>query len=173
MILAVIEKGSDQVLDQREYESARMVLANDLSFEADGGHLEDLIRGGESERVEFKESFDGGDGWLRTVCAFSNGDGGVIFFGVKNDTSIVGLAASKTADQIAQSIGADVEPFPSYRFLEVMVQGKRIVYIDVDGGSEKPYLVRGRGVFVRAQATSRQATRQELLVLAKAALGDQ
>jgi hypothetical protein len=169
LIIALIDKGSDRVLDQREYESARLVLANDITFEADSGHIEDLIAGGESDRVEFKENFEGGEGWIKTVCAFANGEGGVIFFGVRNDTSVAGLASPKTADWITQKVRT-VEPFPRYSLVPLQLQEKSVVYIDVAAGAEKPYSVQGQGVFVRAQATTRQATRHELLLLAKNAL---
>lgn len=166
-IVAVIEKGSDRVLDQREYESARFLLANDFTFEADESHIEDLIRGGESDSVEFKETFEGNDSWVRSVCAFSNGQGGVIFFGVADDASIVGLASPKSSDSVAQKIGATVEPFPIYKYELQEIQGKHIAYLDVASGGEKPYSCRGQGVFVRAQATTRQASRHELLALAR------
>lgn len=169
MIVTLIDKSVDRVLDQREYESSRMLLASDISFEADGSHVEDLIAGGESARVEFKEHFEGGDGWLKTVCAFANGEGGAVFFGVRDDASVVGLSSPKSTDWVTQKTRS-IEPFPSYTYVPIELQGKSIVYLDVAAGTEKPYSLQGQGVFVRAQATSRQATRHELLLLAQAAL---
>lgn len=166
-IVAVIDKASDRVLDQREFESGRFLLANDFSFEADESHIEDLIKGGESDTVEFKESFEGSYSWVRSVCAFSNGRGGVIFFGVADDSSICGLASPRNSDFVAQKVGATVDPFPNYKYETQEIQGKQIAYLDIAGGGEKPYTVRGQGVFVRAQATTRQATRHELLALAR------
>jgi hypothetical protein len=171
LIVTLIEKELDKILDSREYESSRTLLPSDISIEADAPYISDLIRGGESDRVEFKESFAGGDGWLKTLSAFANGDGGVLFFGVKNDSSVIGLSAPKTSTQVAKEVRDSIEPFPSYRYSEVELEGKSIVYLDVDSGSEKPYSLRGRGVFVRAQATTRQADRRELLGLSKPALG--
>jgi hypothetical protein len=173
LIIVVIEKGSDIVLDQREYESDRTVLANDISFEADTEYLEDLIRNGESDRIEFKKSFEGNEGWLRTVCAFANGDGGMIFFGVDDDSSIAGLAETINPDRIAQKIRGSIEPFPSYQFNSAELDGKIVVYIHVASGPEKLYSVKDKGVFVRTQATTRLASRHELLTLAKPALGTQ
>jgi hypothetical protein len=171
LIVTLIEKDLDKVLDSREYESSRTLLPSDISIEADAPYISDLIRGGESDRVEFKESFAGGDGWLKTLSAFANGDGGVLFFGVKNDSSVIGLSAPKTSTQVAKEVRDSIEPFPSYCYSEVDLEGKSIVYLEVDGGSDKPYSLRDRGVFVRAQATTRQADRRELLGLSRAALG--
>ena len=171
-ILVLIEKGSDSTLDRREYESSRMALANDLSFQANSTYLEDLIRGGESERVEFKESFEGNDSWLRSVTAFSNGAGGTLLFGVADDGSVVGLSSPKSSEWVAQKIRAAIEPFPSYRYEVAEVHAKTIAYIDVESGLEKPYSVRDLGIFVRAQATTRQASRHEFLLLAREAFGE-
>lgn len=169
LILALIEKGSNSLIDVREFEPGQFSLANDLVVETNPTSLEALISSGESKRLEFKENFEGGDGWIRTVSAFANGEGGVILFGVRNDSTISGLSAAKTADSLAQRLRGAVEPFPSYRFGTIVIQGKQVAYVEVDGGDEKPYTVRDQGVFVRAQATTRQATRYELMLLARPA----
>lgn len=173
LIMVLIDKGLDKVLDSREYESSRTWLAPDISIEADAPYIADLIRGGESERVEFKAGFDGNDGWLKSVCAFSNGDGGTIFFGVDDDGTVRGVSEPKTPEWVAQKVTAHLEPFPSYQFTVVELEGKRVAYVDVASGAEKPYWVKGQGCYVRAKATTRQATRNELLLLARAAFGVQ
>jgi hypothetical protein len=173
LILALLDKGSGEWLDGREYEAGRYGVANDISFEASPSQVEELIRGGESERVEFKQSFEGDSKWLRTVGAFANGSGGTIFFGVADDTTILGLSDQKPADWVAQRIRTSVEPFPTYRFETVEVEGKTIAYLDTPSGAERPYVVRDQGVFVRAQASTRQASRYEILLLAQRATGTQ
>ncbi|MBX8639734.1 MAG: putative DNA binding domain-containing protein [Thermoplasmata archaeon] len=65
-------------------------LACDVSIKADENYVRGLIQNGESSTAEFKESIDGADGWIKTVCAFSNRDGGLIIFGVKHYCSIAG-----------------------------------------------------------------------------------
>ena len=169
-ILTLVEKGSNLALDKREYESGRFCLANDIAFEADATQIEDLIQGGESERVEFKQNFEGDSKWLRTVCAFANGQGGTIFFGVADDTSIQGLDNPRSVDWVAQRIRDSVEPFPVYQYKVTAVQGKKVAYVDVPAGAETPYMVRDQGTYVRVQASTRQATRNELLLLARAAI---
>lgn len=173
LIVTLLERGTDQILDSREYESSRTSLGPDISIEADAPYIADLIRGGESDRVEFKQNFEGGDGWLRTVSAFSNGTGGLVFFGVKDDATVVGLSNLKTDEQVAKEVRDSIEPFPVYRYSQVELEGKNVVYLDVDSGPEKPYSLRDRGIFIRAQATTRQVDRRELLALAKAAVGGQ
>jgi hypothetical protein len=173
LIVTLLERRTDQVLDSREYESTRTWSGSDISIEADAPYIADLIRGGESDRVEFKEAFGGNDGWLRTVSAFSNGTGGVVFFGVKNDAAVVGLSNLKTQEQVAKEVRDSIEPFPVYRYNKVELEGKDVVYLDADSGPEKPYSLRDRGIFIRAQGTTRRADRREFLALARVAFGGQ
>jgi len=42
--------------------------------------IKNLLKAGESETVEFKESFK--DDTLEAICAFSNARGGIVFVGV-------------------------------------------------------------------------------------------
>jgi predicted HTH transcriptional regulator len=44
----------------------------------------------------------------------------------------------------------------------VTVGAKGVVLIDIPEGNEKPYLVRGKGAYIRSGATKRLATRHEL-----------
>ena len=48
-------------------------------------HIEEFWTQPESRRLEFKEQFPGGKQLAKTSIAFSNGGGGKIVFGVKND----------------------------------------------------------------------------------------
>lgn len=165
VLAAVVEHGSNAVLDMKSYEFGRESLSGDVALEADESYLEAVIHEGESNQMEFKETPEGGDSWLRTVCAFSNGIGGSLIFGVKDDASIVGLKSPKGEDWYTQRIRDSIEPFPTCEFKTSTVGGAMIEYLTVEPGTEKPYCVRDHGVFVRIQATTRQANREELLRL--------
>ena len=130
-----------------------------------------MIQNGESTTVEFKENVGGNDAWIKTVCAFSNGDGGYIFFGVKDDGSITGIEQVDT-DKIASKLRDWIEPFPYYEFQKIEINGKMIYYLQVGRGTQKPYVVKNHGVIIRAQATTRQASRNELLQLFEQGRGD-
>lgn len=55
--------------------------------------LTDLIASGESEILEFKESF--GDEALETIGAFANARGGILLVGVKDSGIIHGVHVGK------------------------------------------------------------------------------
>ena len=47
----------------------------------------------ESQIVEFKQIWK--DEYLKTICAFANGDGGVMYLGLKDDGEILGIDNAK------------------------------------------------------------------------------
>lgn len=52
--------------------------------------LADLVRQGESATLEFKKSTAEKDRACRTLCAFANGQGGQLVFGVTSAGNVVG-----------------------------------------------------------------------------------
>jgi len=96
----------------------------------------------ESDRVERKESFkDKGDspGKIReAICAFANdlpghGEAGVVFIGVKDDGSIVGLNVTDELLLTLSNIRSDgnILPFPSMTVEKRQLQGKDLAVITV------------------------------------------
>ena len=55
--------------------------------------LKALIAAGESQTVEFKESF--GDVVIETLVAMANASGGKILIGIRDDGSVCGIAPGK------------------------------------------------------------------------------
>jgi ATP-dependent DNA helicase RecG len=103
--------------------------------------LRRIIRSGESERVEFKESFD--KAALESICAFANTQGGTLLVGVTDKGAIRGVpspsrAIHDWADQIDQVTGLH----PSVE--AVSLDGKAVVAIKVAPGRLRPVLIRGR-----------------------------
>lgn len=52
--------------------------------------IKKLTQGLESQKVEFKKSTGQLDAGMETLCAFLNGDGGTVLFGVTDDGTIKG-----------------------------------------------------------------------------------
>ncbi len=106
--------------------------------------LKKIVTGGESDRVEFKASTGQRTIAAKTVCAMSNGLGGYLFFGVRNDGRIIG---QKVADQTLRSIASElqkIEPpiFPEIRTVPTGTDTSVIVLIVQDGGG--PFCFDGR-----------------------------
>ena len=104
--------------------------------------LQNLIDGGESITVEFKESHtDITKDVYETVCSFSNRDGGHIFLGVKNDGKIIGIQEDKVdkiKKQFVTTINNDSKMYPPLYLTPVsyVADGKQILYIRVPASQD-------------------------------------
>ncbi len=85
--------------------------------------LEAFLANREGPQVEFKRQAptddDGKAKVMKTVCAFANGQGGSILFGIDDDHNLVGVAAQavdRLKDQLTQTVGSWVDPRPSIDF---------------------------------------------------------
>ena len=91
----------------------------------------------ETRTLEFKETIT--NTFLKTVSAFSNYDGGTIFFGVDDDGNIKGLPDVKQAClDIENKINDSITPQPDYT-LEVQ-NNDQTIKLTVKSGLQKPYL---------------------------------
>ena len=99
-----------------------------------------ILRTGESEKVEFKESF--GREALETLCAFANTKGGMLLIGVKDNGVVSGLSVWQHTlrdwvNQIDQGTGLQ----PSIK--KAQAKGKEIILLKVDESRIKPVMFRG------------------------------
>ena len=64
--------------------------------------IAELLKGGESERLEFKGKLPDGDDIAATLAAFTNGEGGVLLVGIDDTGRPVGVdAPDATAQRLA------------------------------------------------------------------------
>ena len=95
----------------------------------------------ETRTLEFKETIT--NTFLKTVSAFSNYDGGTIFFGVDDDGNIKGLPDVKQAClDIENKINDSITPQPYYT-LEVQ-NNDQTIKLTVKSGLQKPYLYKSK-----------------------------
>ena len=95
----------------------------------------------ETRTTEFKEMIT--NTFLKTVSAFSNYDGGEIFFGMDDNGNIKGLPDVKQAClDIENKINDGITPQPDYT-LELQ-NNDRTVKLTVKSGLQKPYLYKSK-----------------------------
>lgn len=125
----------------------------------------DLYYGGgqmtfqESETIELKEIVV--EDIKKEIIAFANSNGGTVYIGIANDGNIVGvenpdIVTQQIANMVRDSIKPDVTMFIHYETVDM--QGKEVVVVEVQRGTERPYYLakkglRPEGVYVR-QGTS-------------------
>lgn len=134
-------------------------------------YLEELIRGGESDCVEFKSERPASDKkYLKTVVAFANGKGGHLLFGIEDGgRSVVGVPEDEVfrmMDTLVNSVADSCTPpiVPAQRLFTL--HGKRVIEMEVLPGQNKPYYLRREGmpagVYVRSGATTRRAEPEQV-----------
>ncbi|MCL6510767.1 MAG: putative DNA binding domain-containing protein [Anaerolineae bacterium] len=107
---------------------------------------------------------------LRDVCAMANGDGGNIFIGcdAKAGKKVAGLADAHDA---MQKLAAEIEKRIAPRLLAPVqvraVDGANVLHVQVPRGADAPYVLDGGQFFVRQDAESRPATRDEIVAIAR------
>ncbi len=104
--------------------------------------------------------------WLKSVSAFANGKGGILFFGIANDDTLVGLTDTQTiSEKISEIIKMRMDPIPQTD-LEIREEdGKQFIILRVSSGVETPYYYVGDGsrvAFIRVGNESIPAGAVEL-----------
>ena len=95
----------------------------------------------ETRTLEFKETIT--NTFLKTVSAFSNYDGGTIYFGIDDDGNIKGLKDVKQAClDIENKINDSISPQPNYT-LEIQ-NNDQTIKLTVKSGIQKPYLYKSK-----------------------------
>lgn len=133
-----------------------------VEIEESEENLENLIQGGESESLEFKEKVP--DKWdlAAAVSGFANSDGGRLLIGVSDSAEVVGCELEKLADRFTNIMHAHCEPVPPFTTGSLTVRDTNIVVVNVAAGDDKPYIVKDHGTYVRVGATTRRANRYEM-----------
>ena len=118
--------------------------------------IEALIALKESEKLEFKESTGQLDRSMETLCAFLNGDGGIVLYGVKDNGNVVGQEVSdSTKRAIAEAINR-IEPFVSLEINYVRIPNSDKFVIIVNAEKQRfmrPFAYKGRA-YLRIESTT-------------------
>ena len=106
----------------------------------------DLVKQGEGPTLEFKRSTGELKEGMLSLCAFLNGSGGTVLFGIRPNGGIEGQDVSEqTFHDIAQA-AERFEPAAHFAIHRVrLASGKEIVALTIkDGASKKPFTYEGR-----------------------------
>ena len=133
--------------------------------------LLEIIRDGESERVEFCESDKDNDKFRRAICAFANdlpgsNEPGFLFVGVKDDGSIAGLSID---DDLLKKLGGlrgdgKIMPLPTISVQKKNLEGQDIALIQVEPSKNTPVKFDGR-CWIRSGPRQAQASADEERIL--------
>ncbi len=84
--------------------------------------------------------------WLKSVSAFANGKGGILFFGVADNDALVGLTDVRTvSEKISEMIKTRMDPIPQTDLEIHEEDGKQFIMLRISSGVETPYYYIGDG----------------------------
>ena len=120
-----------------------------------------LIAVGESETIEFKESFN--DETIETLVAFMNAKGGTLLIGVKDAGNICGYCiGKKTLEDIANRIQESTDPRIQPSISTINHEDKVIVVITVSSSVGAPISIRGKYIR-RVGRTNQRMSHEEIM----------
>ncbi len=126
------------------------------------------ILAGESKNVEFKvQRPRDSSKYMKTVVAFSNGEGGRIVFGVDDASrEVVGIPKEivfSEIDAITAAISDNCEPLVIPDVYLQSIDDKTIIIAEISAGRQRPYYIKSmeikEGTYIRVSGTSRPAGR--------------
>ena len=132
----------------------------------------------EDKNAEFKREYV--DDIKKALVAFANTDGGVVYIGISDDESVIGVNdVDSVMLQVANIIRDAIKPDLTM-FCEITVetiQEKQIVKITVNRGTARPYYlaakgIRPEGVYVRQGASSVPVSESVILSMIRETAGD-
>lgn len=132
----------------------------------------------ENENTEFKREYV--SDIKKSVVAFANSKGGIIYIGVSDDGKIIGVEDSdKTLLNALNSIRDSIRPDVSIYTSSIIknIEGKKIIEINVQRGLNRPYYIAEKGlkpsgVYVRQGNASVPASEELIRQMIKETDGD-
>ena len=124
---------------------------------------------------EFHEGLRGGnmESVIADICAFANTNGGTLFIGLSADTQrpIAGVKnAEQVIRQLQQEIASRISPQLPCMLDTQQTGGKSVIRVLVPRGDEPPYAVDDNKIYIRTEAETGLAVRDEIVrLIAKAA----
>lgn len=129
--------------------------------------IKNLIKEGESEKTEFKESLSLKDEIGKTVSAFSNSNNGIIVVGVNDFGKIIGVqTGKKTIEELANYIKQNTDNHIYPKITIENINDKAIIAIHVNEANEKPVFFKGYA-FKRIGKSNHKLSASEIRKLAK------
>lgn len=138
--------------------------------------LNELIEGGENQKVEFKRKFTEPEKIAKEMLAFANTHGGRILFGIDDDKSVVGVESEKgEIEYIDLAAKFFCSPELNYSVDIMHIYRKDVIIVNIPESYQKPHRLIENGksdddetkVYIRVKDRSVQASKETIKVLKK------
>lgn len=156
----IIDVSKNEAIDTKYIYPFRLEPWQEITEQSYTSLIDKVRSGKENKNLELKEKLND-KGFLKSVSAFANTEGGVIILGI-TDKSREAVGCSDNDDTITQIISSKLDPPVESTIKDVTYGGKQLKVIEIPEGTNKPYMVRQMGIFIRRNGISEQITRTEL-----------
>jgi predicted HTH transcriptional regulator len=106
-------------------------------------NLRQLIRQGENEVLDFKQTIGSVQKIAKTLVAFANTKGGKILVGVRDNGSIAGVKPEEEQHMLEGAASFFCKPELKLTFTEEVLDGKTILIAEIPESEEKPHYAKG------------------------------
>jgi hypothetical protein len=173
------------LLEEPTFEAVRAVFAEDdfsrtrpyRPTEAPFDHVQAAREQGPSIVQSFHENMakQGGrlHAILRDVVAMANTNGGTVYVGVKADPKAMPVGIGEPDEAIAQlkvEIQRKITPPLDVQITTVESHGRQVLQLNVPVGQDVPYAIDGTAIYVRQEADTNVAMRDEIVALVRRGL---
>ena len=96
----------------------------------------------ECSDYDFKEQLEVNKpkSWLKSISAFSNGIGGILFFGINDKNKLVGIDNPQyVSDKISEIINSKISPTPTFLLEPYQENGVTFIAVRVMPGPSTPF----------------------------------
>jgi hypothetical protein len=110
---------------------------------------------------------------LRDVVAMANTNGGTIYVGCKSDSKVLPVGIDNPEEASAtlkMEIQRKVTPPLDVEITTMATRGRPVLQLSVPRGDEVPYAIDGTNIYLRQEAETHAAMRDEIVTLVKQAL---
>jgi ATP-dependent DNA helicase RecG len=122
---------------------------------------------GEDSRRQFKQDISNTDALAAEMAAFANTDGGVIFLGVADDGTLLGLTLADVArlnQMISNAASQHIRsPLAVQTENIALVDGRLLIALTIPKGLDKPYFDRNGVIWLKSGADKRRVNSKEEL----------
>jgi hypothetical protein len=179
--LGIGDRPTEISLSERSFTALANVLrGNDFSlsrpYRGPGKEVYDYVHMAREEGVSIVQSFH--ESMTRTggrlysivadVCAFANTNGGTIYIGVSPDITLPPLGIenpSASIEELKSEIDHKIAPPIAVEVDVLESQDKAVIRVQVPKGAEQPYAIDDNKIYVRAEAETALAVRDEIVRL--------
>ncbi len=179
--LGIGDRVTEILLEERTFEAIRAVFLGDDFARTrpyrPEAHPFDYIQAAREEGPnivqEFHERYNKRGGYLDAIIAdvgaFANTNGGTLYVGVSSDPKTppigVGQNPNRIVKLLKEEIATRINPDPKVTIDVQETQGVKVIRITVPKGEEPPYTVDESYIYIRSEAETTLAVRDEIVAL--------